>query len=32
MPELKAAWEKKFGYKFEDIVGFKIDDNVFVLN
>jgi hypothetical protein len=30
MPELKEAWEKRFGYKFEDITGFKIDDNVCV--
>jgi hypothetical protein len=29
MPKLKAAWKKS---KFEDIAGFKIDDNVFVLN
>jgi hypothetical protein len=32
MPELKAAWEKNFGYKLEDIAGLKLDDNVFVLN
>jgi hypothetical protein len=31
MPELKAAWEKKFGYKFQDIAGFSIDDSVLVL-
>jgi hypothetical protein len=31
LPELKVAWEKKFGYKFEDIAGFKIDENVIVL-
>jgi hypothetical protein len=29
MLKLKAAWEKKFGYKFEDMAGFKIDENVF---